>query len=186
MGSKVRDYNIPGMPFRVHQFGTPVPSLRRVHGAACANARVFSLPSLPPFPCPGPRCAPFQTSAKLRGSASLLPLPWFLPHLCPLRARRNERFNPFQEGPAIQESVNTYLLFLAPFPLRPLPPPFFARAYVNCTKSFLKLHKYAGYFRCILLYFDTLNFFDLKYICSIFHKVQREMAKKNCDFQLHL
>ena len=26
--SKVRDYNIPGMPFRVHQFGTPVPSLR--------------------------------------------------------------------------------------------------------------------------------------------------------------
>lgn len=28
MGSKVRDYNIPGMPFRVHQFGTPVPSLR--------------------------------------------------------------------------------------------------------------------------------------------------------------
>lgn len=28
LGSKVRDYNIPGMPFRVHQFGTPVPSLR--------------------------------------------------------------------------------------------------------------------------------------------------------------
>lgn len=43
LGSKVRDYNIPGMPFRVHQFGTPVPSLRSsLFTTPRARARVFS------------------------------------------------------------------------------------------------------------------------------------------------
>lgn len=47
LGSKVRDYNIPGMPFRVHQFGTPVPSLRSsLFTTPRARARVFS-PSRP-------------------------------------------------------------------------------------------------------------------------------------------
>lgn len=47
LGSKVRDYNIPGMPFRVHQFGTPVPSLRSsLFTTPRARARVFS-PFLP-------------------------------------------------------------------------------------------------------------------------------------------
>lgn len=65
LGSKVRDYNIPGMPFRVHQFGTPVPSLRSSRRRV--RERESFLPSCrPSLPA---RCGPFQTSAKLRVEA---------------------------------------------------------------------------------------------------------------------
>lgn len=70
LGSKVRDYNIPGMPFRVHQFGTPVPSLRSSRRRV-RERESFLLSCRPSFSLPA-RCGPFQTSAKLRGSASRL------------------------------------------------------------------------------------------------------------------
>jgi len=180
LGSKVRDYNIPGMPFRVHQFGTPVPSLRSSRRRV--RERESFLPSCrPSLPA---RCGPFQTSAKLRGSASRLCFlfPSFLPRLCSVLERTSERFDPFQEGPAIRESVNAYLLFFAPFSVSLPPRPFFARAYVNCTKSFLELHKYGSFVHfgisCYILY--SVNLRNLKYICGISNKMQRgTVIKKN-------
>lgn len=120
------------MPFRVHQFGTPVPSLR----SSQPRARVFSLLPLS-LSCLPAVFGPFQTSAKLlRGSASRS-------H----SRRTNERSFPGRTRyPGIGKRA--YLLFLAPF----------SRAVNlfrcvclvqidNCAKSFVELHKH-GIIEC--------------------------------------
>lgn len=87
LGSKVRDYNIPGMPFRVHQFGTPVPSLRSsLFTTPRARARVFS-PS-----CPS--CLPSRRA--VQSVPDEREAPWKRITLVPsprayARARENER-----------------------------------------------------------------------------------------------
>lgn len=182
LGSKVRDYNIPGMPFRVHQFGTPVPSLRSSRRRV--RERESFLPSCrPSLPA---RCGPFQTSAKLRGSASRLCFlfPSFPPALM-LRARKNERavrsFPGRTRYPGIGKCLLTFLRSL--FHLS-APRPFFARAYVNCTKSFLELHKYGSFVHfgisCYILY--SVNLCNLKYICGISNKCKEEQwLRKICE-----
>lgn len=80
LGSKVRDYNIPGMPFRVHQFGTPVPSLRSSQPRA--RARDSLLPFLPAL------------SRVVRSVPDEREAPWKRITLMPrayARARENER-----------------------------------------------------------------------------------------------
>lgn len=139
LGSKVRDYNIPGMPFRVHQFGTPVPSLRSSRRRVRERASLLSLP-LPALPCQRV-CGPFQTSAKLRGSASRLCslLPLFLPRLCSVleRTRRAVRSFPGRTRyPGIGKCLLTFPRSLSPPPLPPAPFFLYPYAYVNCTKSF--------------------------------------------------
>lgn len=88
LGSKVRDYNIPGMPFRVHQFGTPVPSLRSslFNNAACASASLLSL--LPFLPALAPRVA--VRSGRTRGPVEAHHA-WYPPPRAYARARENER-----------------------------------------------------------------------------------------------
>lgn len=84
LGSKVRDYNIPGMPFRVHQFGTPVPSLRSSQPRA-PLARISSAPSA------------FSSSSSSRSFASFAsftPAPFqtnFHRITCPSCSPRGER-----------------------------------------------------------------------------------------------
>lgn len=189
LGSKVRDYNIPGMPFRVHQFGTPVPSLRSSRRRVRRERESFLPSCRPSFSLPA-RCGPFQTSAKLRGSASRLCFrssPRFpLPPALMLRARKNERavrsFPGRTRYPGIGKCLLTFLrsLFRLLTPVLPLP-----FAYVNCTKSFLELHKYGSFvyfgISCYILY--SVNLCNLKYICGISDEMQRgTVIKKNLWF----
>ena len=81
MSSKVRDYNIPGMPFRVHQFGTPVPSLRSSQPREHLPL-VVAPPTLPASSLAGD----FVGREEARKSG--------VPRLVPPR----EKQNPFQEG----------------------------------------------------------------------------------------
>lgn len=71
-----------------------------------------------------------------------------------------------------------------PFPSL-CPRPSFTRAYVNCTKSFLELHKYGNFvyfgISCYILY--SVNLCNLKYICGISDEMQRgTVIKKNLWF----
>lgn len=132
LGSKVRDYNIPGMPFRVHQFGTPVPSLRSsLFTAPRARARASASRFSPPCPSclPALRSVPDEREApwKRITLVTLLPRPPLPPPaLILVLERTSVRPDPFQEGPAIRESVNALTYFSSsPFPLLP-------RAFVNC------------------------------------------------------
>lgn len=123
LGSKVRDYNIPGMPFRVHQFGTPVPSLRSSRRRVRERESLFSLPAA--LPCNSAFARPsFQTSAKLRGSASRLCFLSPIPPALMLRARKNERAVRSFPGRTRYPGIGKCLLTF-PRSLFPLPAPFF-------------------------------------------------------------
>lgn len=94
LGSKVRDYNIPGMPFRVHQFGTPVPSLR----SSQPRARAL-LPPCPSRLLAAVRSVPDEREALVEAYHALAPPPSSPPRLCARNRETSERPDPFQEGP---------------------------------------------------------------------------------------
>lgn len=119
-----------------------------VHGAACANASPFSLPALPPFLGISARSVPFR-SRRARSLveahhayASSLP---FLSRLCLCSVlsyiRKNERSFP---GRTSYPGIGKCLLTFPRSPSSPAPF-FFNHAYINCTKSFLKLYKYGSF-----------------------------------------
>jgi len=108
LGSKVRDYNIPGMPFRVHQFGTPVPSLRSFLFTT-PRARESSLPSCLPGSVRSGR-----TRNLMEEHHAWYPPPPSLPALILVLERTSVQPDPFQEGPVIRESINALTYFSSP------------------------------------------------------------------------
>lgn len=111
LGSKVRDYNIPGMPFRVHQFGTPVPSLRSsLFTTPRARARLLSL--MPFLLALAPRGA--VRSGRTRNLVEEHHAWYPPPALIFVLERTSVQLDPFQEGPAIRESINALTYFSSP------------------------------------------------------------------------